>query len=672
MKKSMMFPTAWGSSDLDYPGYHDNGTFLDGLKPVVFLGRLFGVLPRNDILSRQGTQRRISFSLLCSGFLAIFFFLNAILVVFSYISSLKTLKGSEKLANFGSVFYSWTMFFVYAYFLVAPKRFRNFVLKFVAQGEQTSQFSTKFPKAYVRFCWIVCFVCMFFGITENVLYDLQSITKRGKVDSPFYLYYKQNLEHWAIFVPYDPVLTFFLVLIIKFGTWGWVFGDIIPIVMSKALTYKLEMMNTEIKEKLSLGLMPAKLNASGFTKFRNLSRTDGFLRILPFVFVYLSTLLVTECSAGFFFNFNPRKSQQDNVPAANRRSDTNGGFLDRLAPAETLWIGSNKINWSPLPLFLQFANPDQYKQQQLQKQQQQQAQARKFNFGPFQQNHVKDPFNTNQKFLFPFPQSISAGFPPPPPPPQANPISSTPFPPPAFSSPFPHVSFSSPFPSFAEARSSIQPPTEDSYTATTKYYRTTPLPLVSSPSLADSIFPRDTSSPASISLSTPSDNLNPIIAQLRKMTQWSKSKQKTFVKKEGKYGHGQSQSHGHGNHGRYNLKQKNRKKNKDRSNIEAIILADDDDQDAELPTLKRVQKHKRKSINSKEVVAPSDLVIAHPTNSAYLIDPMEVQPTALKKYQINRKDKKLGMFRSEDAFERPAPVSFKFGPQDAKPSPYRN
>jgi len=397
----------------------------------------------------------------------------------------------------------------------------------------------------------------------------------------------------------------------------------------------------------------------GLTKFRTLSGTDGFLRMTPFVFVYLSTLFVTECSAGFFFNpfSSGRYQQQDNVPAASRRSETNGGFLDRmgLAPAETLWIGSNKINWGPLPLFLQFSNPNQHKQQQLQQHQQKEAQARKFNFGPFQQNQFKNPFD-NQKHLFPYPQSISAGLPPPPP---LNPISSTPYPPLSLSSPYPQP--------FAESRSSVQPPTEDHYYTVSRYNPTTPLPLVSSPSLADSIFPRDTSTPTSLILSTPSDNLNPIIAQLRKMTEWSKSRQKTsLVKKEGKYGHSQGQ------HGRHNLKNKIKKKNKDRSNIEAIILADDDDQDAELPPLKRVQKFKRKSINSKELTAPSDLIVIHPTNAAHLlIDPMEVQQSALKKYQINRKDKKLGMFRSEDAIERPAPFSFKFGPQDAKPSPYR-
>jgi len=266
---------------------------------------------------------------------------------------------------------------------------------------------------------------------------------------------------------------------------------------------------------------------------------------------------------------------------------------------------------------------------------------------------VKDKFS-HQKHLFPYPQSISAGLAP------VNPTSSSPsplFPP-------------QPQP-FAEPRlSTIQPPLSDGTISSASIYNnpTTSLPPLSSPSLADSIFPRDSSvTPASIALSSPGLSINPIIAQLRKMTEWSK--QKTLHKKEGKFSHSH---HNHG-HSHFDLKKRLQKKYKDRSNIEAIILADDDDdQDAELPSLKRVQKHKRKSIDSKEVVAPSDLVIIHPTNAAYLLDPMQVQQTALKKYQINRKDKKMGIFRNEDAIiDRPAPFSFRFGPEDAKPSPYR-
>ncbi|ODM93856.1 hypothetical protein Ocin01_12823 [Orchesella cincta] len=400
------------------------------------------------------------------------------------------------------------------------------------------------------------------------------------------------------------------------------------------------------------------------TKLRTLSRTD---RCLPLVFVLVSTLFVAECSGYWFFSPPGRSQQQDNVPAASRRTETNGGFFDRmgLAPAETLWIGSNKINWSPLPLFLQFTKPNEYKQKQLQQQQQQQkeAQARKFQLtNPFQLNSpfpVKDPFSS-QKHLFPYPQSIGLGLSP------VNPSSSSPIPFPPQTQPF------------AESRSSIQPPLAENYSPVSRYSApTTPLPLVSSPSLTDSIFPRDSlSTPASVALSSPGVSINPIIEQLKKMTQWSKTKQtkqNTFSKKEGRY-----RGHGHiphsENQNRFNLKnkiKKNKKNKKDRSNIQDIILADDD-QDSELPTLKRVQKHKRKSVDSREAFAPSDLVVVHPTNAVYLLDPMEVQQTALKKYQINRKDKKLGMFRSEDAIERPAPFSFKFGPQDAKPSPYRN
>ncbi|CAL8072464.1 unnamed protein product [Orchesella dallaii] len=351
MKKSTMFPTAWGSGDLGklllmlkynllkkylkedtessinvingflylsaliskaYPWIQDNSAFLNGLKPVVFIGRFLGVLPRSDILvSKQGAQRRFSFPLLFTGFLALFFFVNAILLVRSYFSSLKTTPAtSEKLANFGSVVYVWSMFFLYAYFLFTSKRFRNVVLSFQAQGDQPSQFSTKFPGAYVKFCWIMCFACMLFGISENVLYDLQNITKRGKVDSPFRLYYKQNFEHWALFIPYNPVLTFFFVLIIKCGTWGWVSGDIIPIVMSKALTYKLEMMNAEIKGKISPGLMPAKMNATETRMFATTLqgiRTDfmNLLNLSVEVQKFIVPLILSCYAASLFLWIDP-------------------------------------------------------------------------------------------------------------------------------------------------------------------------------------------------------------------------------------------------------------------------------------------------------------------------------------------------------------------------------
>ncbi|CAL8072260.1 unnamed protein product [Orchesella dallaii] len=227
--------------------------FLDGLKPVVFIGRLLGALSRTDVLKKVETKRKITVPTVYSGCLVVFFFINAILLIRAHFLSFKSkVTTSEKLGEISLPGYACTMFFVYAYLLFGTKRFRNVVQNFL-EANQRTQFATQFPPRFPRFCWAACVIVLLMGVTENVMFDVQNLKKadKRKANSTLELYYVHNFYHWSDLIPYHPILTLIYVIIVKFGTWGWVYGDVIAIVLTRAITEKFRTMNEEISELMS-------------------------------------------------------------------------------------------------------------------------------------------------------------------------------------------------------------------------------------------------------------------------------------------------------------------------------------------------------------------------------------------------------------------------------------
>lgn len=370
-----------------------------------------------------------------------------------------------------------------------------------------------------------------------------------------------------------------------------------------------------------------------------------------------------------------------------------------LEPAESLWIGSHKINWSPLPLFLKFTNPSLYQEKK------HEAQARKFEtktpiivarnslnkFNSYDRNQYRRSYNPQHQHQYishrgsRFPSGVGR------------------------------------FPEFPSRPQLPEPYLEDRRFSTNQQHQkqsgndyanivagavmktsptqtTTPAPIYVSTSATLLVSPPQ----AVAALSTPGPGISPIIDKLRKMTEWSK--QSGFSKKEGKptpvY-----PFHGRRLRVRKRLisgqalpQQSNSIKPKQyKHNIAEIIASNDNEDHMSTSTTndrtniirpRKVDSNTSKNVGLENTTPkidyvtkddyedafrssspPNDIVIIHPTNAAFLIkDPMESQQTSMKK----RKDKKLGYFKKAANADRPAPLTFRFGPEDAKVSPYRS
>lgn len=441
------------------------------------------------------------------------------------------------------------------------------------------------------------------------------------------------------------------------------------------------------------------------------------------------------------------------------------------SPAETLWVGSHKINWSPLPIFERYLSPNSFSQKK------EYAQARKYDpqdlpapspqtqtqqpatyssplstdgtdlfskKGLFGFGGGSDPSHSQKKSLFHNPHhdysnkfstgGFFSGLGP------FGPKNAPKIIPPNFSS------------SVAERRSSsIQPSDSRDYAVppTSQTPNTTPSPQYRQSSTRNTIL---VSPPQTIyALSTPGPSISPIVNRLRQMTEWSRSKQNqkpevsqsSVPKNEGRSPN-QNQINSSLER-KLHLKKRQReglgvkpKSTPHKNNIEAIILANDDDDTTEIitgtqlkvqeskdnprksrakpvsvvkrkrrPRGRKISKglqQKRKSqqkqqqeqqqqqrnIEDQQEVRPqrpyqlerprnSDHIILHPTNAALLQQPLEFQQRSLargRNYEVNRKDKQIDLFQSRQdsdvaaAVNHPGPVSFRFGPEDAKVSPY--
>lgn len=118
---------------------------------------------------------------------------------------------------------------------------------------------------YPLFSKLILTICLFLGISENVVYDWQSL-RRGVVSNPhkslsiLELYYFQNFKHWHVIIPeYNAPLILFLEILLKLATWGWVYMDVICVLLCRALWEKLWI----ISDKLSWSPFGKERSAGG-------------------------------------------------------------------------------------------------------------------------------------------------------------------------------------------------------------------------------------------------------------------------------------------------------------------------------------------------------------------------------------------------------------------------
>ncbi|CAL8097783.1 unnamed protein product [Orchesella dallaii] len=272
-------------------------SFTKGLRPVVFIGKCFGLIATSNIFQKpENTSKKLSsIARLYSGILAVFFLVHAIFFIRYTLIGSPTSKSSstsskiaDKLTGITMPSYSLTVFIVYTYLSFSSKKLRNIIQSFVASN---SKVSPKFP----RFCWLISGVALALGIGENIMYDFQ-LVKMGSTSHSFFLenYYKQVFYHWAAIIPYNPVLTVVLIILVKCGTWGWVYADVIAMVLARSVTERFRLLNEHIMEKIS----------SAITSNESVNRWDDVRdEYLVLLFFWISPSSSISLEQSFYVDF---------------------------------------------------------------------------------------------------------------------------------------------------------------------------------------------------------------------------------------------------------------------------------------------------------------------------------------------------------------------------------
>ncbi|CAL8072262.1 unnamed protein product [Orchesella dallaii] len=192
-------------------------SFLKGLKPVISVGRLLGVFSERDISCEREGLRCSKFERLHSGSLILFFLIN---FIFQSMANLKRFESHEttspKLQELVLPGYSFTLFFMFAYISFNTRKLQALIKKLSDISREFSatqiQRSTS-VSTYPRFCLILLMVILIYGILENLAYDIQA----------------------------------FSTVLLKVGTYGWIFGDILTIVLCRVLSERLQDIRNEIQ-----------------------------------------------------------------------------------------------------------------------------------------------------------------------------------------------------------------------------------------------------------------------------------------------------------------------------------------------------------------------------------------------------------------------------------------
>lgn len=99
------------------------------------------------------------------------------------------------------------------------------------------------PKKYFEHAFLVFKVNRFFNYDNHYLDTADANSTATGLEK----YYWQSFYHWAPIFPYNQFGTVILLILMKLGTYSWVFGDILVIVLSRAVTERLKMFHEIMK-----------------------------------------------------------------------------------------------------------------------------------------------------------------------------------------------------------------------------------------------------------------------------------------------------------------------------------------------------------------------------------------------------------------------------------------
>lgn len=241
--------------------------------------------------------------------MAVFFFINFILQIIASFQRIHFYPFlSQKLYEMTLPVYAFTLFFIYSYFFYSAKKFRILIQKILETSKQPSLtrcLSNDDPNpgrcedihkksTYPRFCIITIVVIMTYGIIENATHDIQNLGKADikQANSTLQRYYIQLLYHWAPYLTRNSFLTLVYVFLIKCGTYAWIFGDIIVIILCRAVAERLRFLNEEIKE--SVESIPTVTTTGSHEQSLGHSENTGLKRIISWDDVRYQYMLLTD------------------------------------------------------------------------------------------------------------------------------------------------------------------------------------------------------------------------------------------------------------------------------------------------------------------------------------------------------------------------------------------
>lgn len=104
------------------------------------------------------------------------------------------------------------------------------------------------------------------------MFDWQSLRRgiaKGKELELEKLYYREIFKHWHIVMPnYTPVVVILLIIFIKLATWGWIYMDVVCVLLCRALWEKLWIIADNLK-----------WNPFGVEEIHNLGRARGTMEV---------------------------------------------------------------------------------------------------------------------------------------------------------------------------------------------------------------------------------------------------------------------------------------------------------------------------------------------------------------------------------------------------------
>lgn len=215
-------------------------------------------------------KANINIGIVRSTVLAFLFFSNFVLQTIANVNRFNSNSTTyQKLHELILPAYSFTIFVIYAYFLVCSQNLRSLIEKLVfiskqqlcvsdsilkshyscdpEQGINSHKFNCNNSSKYPRFCLITLILMMVYGIIENVAYDVQNLLGADAklANSTLQRYYLQSFYHWTPFFAHKSYITLTSVILLKLGTYAWIFGDILVIVLCRAVTERLRILNEE-------------------------------------------------------------------------------------------------------------------------------------------------------------------------------------------------------------------------------------------------------------------------------------------------------------------------------------------------------------------------------------------------------------------------------------------